>query len=105
MQNSALLPSEAEGFGLPVVEALACGTRVLASDLPVLREVGGDAVNYAAVGSLPVWRDEAIRLLGDPAPSAGRDPRLERRGNLAGPGMPVSSPMPTEGCWREGSLC
>jgi glycosyltransferase involved in cell wall biosynthesis len=74
----ALLPSDAEGFGLPVVEALACGTRVLASDLPVLREVGGDAVNYAAIGALPAWRDEALRLLADPAPSAGRDQRLER---------------------------
>ena len=39
----ALLPSEREGFGLPLVEALACGTPVVASDIPVLREVGGDA--------------------------------------------------------------
>ena len=39
-----LVPSEAEGFGLPVAEALACGVPLLASDIPVLREVGGDAV-------------------------------------------------------------
>jgi glycosyltransferase involved in cell wall biosynthesis len=74
----ALLPSEAEGFGLPVVEALACGTRVLASDLAVLREVGGDAVSYAPLGALPAWRAEALHLLADPAPSACRDRRLER---------------------------
>ena len=37
-----LLPSEREGFGLPLVEAMACGISVVASDLPVLREVGGD---------------------------------------------------------------
>jgi glycosyltransferase involved in cell wall biosynthesis len=37
-----LFPSLTEGFGLPVLEALACGTAVVASDLPVLREVGGD---------------------------------------------------------------
>ena len=36
-----LLTSDAEGFGLPVVEALRSGTPVVATDLPVLREVGG----------------------------------------------------------------
>ena len=34
-----ILPSLAEGFGLPVVEAMACGTPVLCSDLKVLREI------------------------------------------------------------------
>ena len=44
----ALLPSEREGFGLPIVEALACGTPMVASDIPVLREIGGGAVTYCA---------------------------------------------------------
>lgn len=58
-----LQPSEREGFGLPVVEALACGTQVVASDLPVLREVGGDAAVYCAVGNLSLWTESIKRLL------------------------------------------
>jgi glycosyltransferase involved in cell wall biosynthesis len=45
-----LVTSDAEGFGLPVIEALACGAGVVVSDLPVLREPGGCFVEYAAVG-------------------------------------------------------
>lgn len=60
-----LQPSDAEGFGLPVAEALACGTPVLASDIPVLREVGGDAVTYAPVGDVPAWADAALTLLAE----------------------------------------
>lgn len=40
-------PSLAEGFGLPVVDALRRGCRVLAHDIPVLREVGGAATTFA----------------------------------------------------------
>jgi len=40
-------PSLAEGFGLPVVDALRHGIPVVAHDIPVLREVGGDAARYA----------------------------------------------------------
>jgi glycosyltransferase involved in cell wall biosynthesis len=39
-------PSLGEGFGLPLLEAMACGTMVLASDIPVFREVAGDAAVY-----------------------------------------------------------
>ena len=38
-----VMPSLEEGFGLPVAEAMACGTPVIASDIPSLREVAGDA--------------------------------------------------------------
>jgi glycosyltransferase involved in cell wall biosynthesis len=50
-----LLPSDREGFGLPLAEALACGTPVLASDIAVLREVGGDAAEYCAPGDVAAW--------------------------------------------------
>lgn len=60
-----LQPSEREGFGLPVVEALACGTPVVASDLPVLREVGGEAAAYCPVGDIDSWSDAVIELVRD----------------------------------------
>lgn len=58
-----LLPSDREGFGLPLVEALACGTPVLASDIAVLRETGGDAADYCAPGDVAAWCRGLIALL------------------------------------------
>ncbi len=44
--RAVLMPSFAEGFGLPVAEALAAGTPVICSDLPALRETGGPVPEY-----------------------------------------------------------
>jgi glycosyltransferase involved in cell wall biosynthesis len=41
-----LFPSLAEGFGWPIIEALACGCPVLTTDAPPMNEVGGDAADY-----------------------------------------------------------
>jgi len=58
-----VLPSEREGFGLPVVEAFACGTPVVASDLPVLREVGGSVADFCAVGDREAWARAVLGVL------------------------------------------
>jgi glycosyltransferase involved in cell wall biosynthesis len=73
-----LLPSEAEGFGLPLIEALACGAAVLASDLPVLREVGGEAAAYCPVGEAASWAETAGRLIANPSAAPPKDVRLAR---------------------------
>lgn len=80
-----LITSEHEGFGLPLIEALACGTPVIASDLTVLREVGGGAAEFAAVGDVRGWISMARRLLeertNDPARFSAR--RSERINHAA----------------------
>lgn len=59
----ALQPSEVEGFGMPVPEAMACGTPVVASDIPVLREVGGSLARYCPVADVPAWTRAVVELL------------------------------------------
>ena len=58
-----LQPSEREGFGLPVAEAKACGAAVVASDLPPLREVGGDGTTYCPVGDIAAWTSAVSAML------------------------------------------
>ncbi len=60
-----LLPSEREGFGLPVLEALACGTPIVASDIDALREVGGAAVEYCPPEDVTAWANAVTRALAE----------------------------------------
>jgi glycosyltransferase involved in cell wall biosynthesis len=61
------LPSFYEGFGLPAIEALQAGAPLVASDLPVLREVAGDAALYAPPDRPDLWADRIAELLRDEA--------------------------------------
>jgi glycosyltransferase involved in cell wall biosynthesis len=66
-QEAAALvfPTRHEGFGLPVAEAMACGTPVVATPDAAVREVGGDAVAYAEP---PEFAATLERVLADPEP-------------------------------------
>jgi len=64
-QRAVLLlqTSDAEGFGLPVVESMASGTPVVASDIPALREVGGEITTYCPVADVESWAQVVAALL------------------------------------------
>lgn len=68
-QNASLyvLPTRYEGFGLGVLEAMARGLPVLASDIPVLREVGGSAIQYVDSRDSRAMADRIVRVLRDPS--------------------------------------
>jgi glycosyltransferase involved in cell wall biosynthesis len=63
--RALLFPSLAEGFGLPLVEAMARGTPVVCSDLPVCREVAGPAALYLDPRDTAAWASVILRLRDD----------------------------------------
>lgn len=54
-----------EGFGAPVVEAMACGLPIVASDLPVLREIAGNAAVYANPMDIEGIANAMVKVLGN----------------------------------------
>jgi glycosyltransferase involved in cell wall biosynthesis len=69
--RALVFPSDDEGFGLPPVEALACGTPVVACDVPALREVLGDRATFTATDDLPGLLAAAVAVR-RPAPEPPR---------------------------------
>lgn len=68
-------PSLYEGFGLPVLEAMACGTAVVSSGLSSLPEVGGDAPLYCDPYSITDIQEKIVSTLAD---SSKRDSMVEK---------------------------
>jgi len=59
--KALVFPSRAEGYGLPIVEALSHGMRVFASDIPAHREVGGECCVYFAPGDVAGLAKQIVR--------------------------------------------
>ena len=78
-----VFPTSIEGFGMPPGEALSCGKPAICSDIPVLREVYQDAVEYFPLHDAPALAAIMQKLLDDPGyrrsrGEAGRTYVLER---------------------------
>jgi glycosyltransferase involved in cell wall biosynthesis len=74
--RALVFASDDEGFGLPPVEALACGTPVAACDVPALREVLGDRATFVDrddLAGLIVAAERAERPAPDPPPFTWED--------------------------------
>jgi glycosyltransferase involved in cell wall biosynthesis len=74
--RALLMPSFAEGFGLPVAEALSHGTPVLCSDLPALHEVGGNVPEYLDPLDSPAWQRAVLDYAAEMSPR--RNAQLDR---------------------------
>lgn len=69
--RAVLLPSFAEGYGMPVAEALAAGVPVIASDIPALREVGGNVPDYLDPIDGLGWYDSIVDYTVPDSPARG----------------------------------
>ena len=74
--RALLFPSHAEGYGLPLIEALGLGVPVIASDIPVFREIGADIPTYLSPLDGVGWEAAILNYAQDA--SAARDQQLRR---------------------------
>lgn len=81
--RALLMPSFAEGYGLPVAEALAAGTPVIASDISAFRESGGDVPDYLDPLDGPGWTRAILDYAA--SPSLRRAAQLDRLGGWKRP--------------------
>ena len=73
-----VLPSRAEGFGLPVIEAMACGVPVICSDLPVLREIADGVAVFCDPNDPAAFADAITAMLDAPGNGSRRQLGIER---------------------------
>jgi glycosyltransferase involved in cell wall biosynthesis len=112
--RALLFPSFAEGFGLPLAESLALGVPAIASDLPALREVGGNVPDYIDPVDGAAWRAAVLDYARPDSPArraqmarlanwsppgwadhfARVDALLERLKSAGGPAQPLRQPAP-----------
>ena len=82
--RALLFPTLVEGYGLPLVEALALGTPVIASDLPVFHEIGQEVPDFIDPLDGPAWQAAILDYAADH--SARRDAQLARLATYRAPG-------------------
>jgi glycosyltransferase involved in cell wall biosynthesis len=81
--RALLLPSFAEGYGIPVAEALSLGVPVIASDLAVFREFAGDVPEYLDPRAAERWMEAIVDYADDASPR--RAAQLERLARFRAP--------------------
>lgn len=65
--RALLFPSHAEGYGIPLAEALAAGLPVIAGDLPVFREIGQGVPELLPLNDIAAWQNAVLDYSSEPS--------------------------------------